>query len=380
MSRLESIEKILNSKLPSDLLKRFFESNHNRFLKYNREIKGKLVNKFNRLRSYQNLRYNIFFKMDRSKWIINYSSKEIPDYVSNILSLGERFALPINVNDSRDRLDTTLGIVKNFEASIYKFPEMCVDKIRAMVVNSLNRNLYRYKLLNYLDAHIHKEFIKCKKFLKNNDDIFVTKADKGQVTVVMDKSAYVDQMVKILDDDNTYRPVKNNPLRKITTRLDNLIKTWSENDIIDESTYRGLKCTNGNLPRCYGLPKIHKPGYPLRIVVSSVGSPLYEVAKFLHGILKESIKKPMSYTKDSWSFVNNINRKIIEPHEIFVSLDVTSLFTNIPRELVMQGIENRWTDIRMKTKLSLTQMISAIDMVLSSTSFVFNGRYYENLW
>jgi len=193
--------------------------------------------------------------MDKSKWIINYSSKEIPNYIKNILSLGERFALPINVNDSRDRLDTALGIVKNFEAFIFKFPEPCMDKLRAMVVNSLNRNLYRNKHFNYFDAHFNKEFIKCRNFLKNNDDIFVTKTDKGQVTVIMDKNAYVDQMLKILDDENTYRLVKNNPLRKITTRLDNLIKTWSENDIIDESTYRGLKCTNGNLPRCYGLRK-----------------------------------------------------------------------------------------------------------------------------
>jgi len=88
----------------------------------------------------------------------------------------------------------------------------------------------------------------------------------------------------------------------------------------------------------------------------------------------------MSYTKDSWSFVNNINRKIIEPHEIFVSLDVTFLFTNIPKELVMQGIENRWTDIQRNIKLNLTQMISAIDMVLCSTSFAFNGRYYEQIY
>jgi len=380
MLKVENIEKFLSSRLPCDLLKRFFESNCNRFQKYNREIKEKLVNKFNKIRSYQNTYYNNFFNMDKSKWIINYSSKEIPDYVKNILSLGERFALPINVNDSKDRLDTVLGIVKNFEASIFKFPEQCADKLRAMVVNSLNRNLYRDKHFNYFDAHIHKEFVKCKNFLKNNEDIFVTKADKGQVTVIMDKNAYVDQMLKILDDENTYRPVKNNPLRKITTRLDSLIKTWSENGIIDDCTYRGLKCTNGNLPRCYGLPKIHKPGYPLRIVVSSVGSPLYEVAKFLHGILKTSIKKPMSFTKDSWSFVKSINGKIIEPHEIFISLDVTSLFTNIPKELVIQGIENRWTDIQKNTKLNLTQMICAIDMVLSSTSFAFNGKYYEQIY
>jgi len=68
---------------------------------------------------------------------------------------------------------------------------------------------------------------------------------------------------------------------------------------------------------------------------------LYNVAKFLHDILSISIKKPKSHTKYSWFFVSNINKKIIEPHKILVSLDVTSLFTNIPKELVMQRIENR---------------------------------------
>jgi len=67
-----------------------------------------------------------------------------------------------------------------------------------------------------------------------------------------------------------------------------------KNGLIDDSTYRGLKCTNGNLLRCYGLPKIHKPGIPLRVVVSSVGSSLYNVARYLHGILITSIKNPNS--------------------------------------------------------------------------------------
>jgi len=163
--------------------------------------------------------------MDKSKWIINYSSKEIPNFVNNMLSLGERFALPINVNDSKDRLDTTLSIIKNFEASIFKFPVQIVDKLRAMVIKSLDRNFYRNKHVNYIDAHIHKEYVKCRNFLKNNDDILVTKADKGQVTVIMDRSAYNEQMLRILEDENTYRSLKNNPLRKITIRLDNLIKT-----------------------------------------------------------------------------------------------------------------------------------------------------------
>jgi len=38
----------------------------------------------------------------------------------------------------------------------------------------------------------------------------------------------------------------------------------------------------------YGLPKIHKPGFSLRVVVSSIGSPMYNVAKFLHDNLNTS--------------------------------------------------------------------------------------------
>jgi len=40
----------------------------------------------------------------------------------------------------------------------------------------------------------------------------------------MDKNAYVKQMEDILRDDSTYRLLKNNLLRKITTKLDGMIK------------------------------------------------------------------------------------------------------------------------------------------------------------
>jgi len=48
-------------------------------------------------------------------------------------------------------------------------------------------------------------------------------------------------------------------------------------------------------------------------------------------ILNSSIKKPISYVKDSWTFVNYMKGKNIQPDEILVSLDVTSLFTNLQR-------------------------------------------------
>jgi len=51
--------------------------------------------------------------MAKSKWI-----------------LGERFSLPTNVNDKRNRLDIAFGVIKNFEAASFKFPENLLDKLR----------------------------------------------------------------------------------------------------------------------------------------------------------------------------------------------------------------------------------------------------------
>jgi len=61
--------------------------------------------------------------------------------------------------------------------------------------------------------------------LKDNKDLFVTKADKGQVTVIMDKRTYIEKMNKTLDDDNTYKQIKKDPLRTITNKTNNLLKT-----------------------------------------------------------------------------------------------------------------------------------------------------------
>lgn len=97
-------------------------------------------------------------------------------------------------------------------------------------------------------------------------------------------------------------------------------------------------------------------------------------------MLCQSLKKPTSYVKDSWSFVKIIKHKKIYDNEILISLDVTSLFTNIPKELVIKGIQKRWHDISMYTSLSLPQFIYALELILNSTNFSFNGNFYEQIF
>ncbi|KAL6433498.1 hypothetical protein ACFW04_006541 [Cataglyphis niger] len=63
-----------------------------------------------------------------------------------------------------------------------------------------------------------------------------------------------------------------------------------------------------------------------------------------------------------------------------ISLDVTALFTNIPKELVLRAIEKRWNDIAPNTKFNLSQFLYAIEIILDSTNFSFNGKFYEQIF
>ncbi|XP_011869607.1 PREDICTED: uncharacterized protein LOC105562989, partial [Vollenhovia emeryi] len=325
-----NIETSLQNILPELLVADFFRSNKNRIEKHNHDLKLKLIRKFVSLKNRKSL--DAFLNADRSKWIINISDKQIPVEIKNFLSLGEGFGLPISQTQKRDRECSTLEIIKSFEVNCYKIPDEMIESTRSSLASSLHTFLNRSTHMNFMDKYFLIEFDRCKRFLRDNDDVFVTRADKGQVTVIMDRDDYNKRMTEMLNDQSTYKQVKKDPTKSLTSKLNSLIKTWRNEDIIDNQDYWRLNCTNGNLPRCYGLPKIHKAGFPLRVIVSSIGSP-YGLACFIHDILQQSIKKPCSHIKDSWTLANIIKGKKINTNDILISLDVTALFTNIPREL-----------------------------------------------
>ena len=57
----------------------------------------------------------------------------------------------------------------------------------------------------------------------------------------------------------------------------------------------------------YGLPKLHKPGEPLRSILSMVNAPQHEMAKWLAETLKPVVDKYSDHTvKDTFEFCANI--------------------------------------------------------------------------
>ena len=111
------------------------------------------------------------------------------------------------------------------------------------------------------------------------------KADKGNCFVVLDSSDYNNKMNALLNDRNTYELVSKSPFRRIERELNNRLSTLKNQQKICDSTYRKLRSTDAIPPAIRGSIKHHKEGNPLRPIVSSIDSALYNTSMFLTNIL-----------------------------------------------------------------------------------------------
>ena len=74
---------------------------------------------------------------------------------------------------------------------------------------------------------------------------------------------------------------------------------------LNEETYRRLYPTGAVSSKFYGLPKVHKPGIPLRPIVSSTGTATCNTAKELSRILKPLMGVPSIMSKTPGMLWNN---------------------------------------------------------------------------
>lgn len=183
-------------------------------------------------------------------------------------------------------------------------------------------------------SNLRKEEQIAFKSLRNNDEIVVLKADKGGAAVILDKEDYVSKMNEHLRC-GSYKKLNNNPIPKIMKEVRKTIVDSSLNDKLKKKLIPSCE----TIPRIYGLPKIHKEGVPLRPIVNTIGSPTYELAKYVARILRSLVGNTDSFIKDSQDFVNLIKNERLNPNDMIVSFDVVSLFTNIPLDEAIQVIK-----------------------------------------
>ena len=139
--------------------------------------------------------------------------------------------------------------------------------------------------------------------------------------------------------------------------------------------YCYLKPTDLPVPWFYGQPKMHKPGVPIRPIVSYSDSPLYNHNKYIDNILNAYVKVKTNNSKNSATLSKCIKNIPIEDDEIMVSFDVTSLYTNITMVDSLNIIKDYVNkDDQFARKRAL---INLVNLVLTTKWYTFNSQFYQ---
>ena len=117
-------------------------------------------------------------------------------------------------------------------------------------------------------------------FIQKNSELFITKADKGNVTVILKSFDYNEKILQLLNGNSTYKKVNYNPLKLMKKDTCKLLENWRIKGFSGKNlTKKDISINNIILPRIYGLPKIHKQNFPLRPVVSLINTPTYYICQ-----------------------------------------------------------------------------------------------------
>ena len=217
--------------------------------------------------------------------------------------------------------------------------------------------------------------------LPKNNDIVVKQADKGSGIVIQNRDDYIKEGIRQLTDTKFYKQVDHDLTTKHADMIKKVVSEMHENDEISDKTLRYLTTNCTRTAQFYMLPKIHKsltdpPGRP---IISGNDCPTEKISHMIDIILQPFVPNIRSYVKDTTDFIQKLSKISLDPDQdiILCTLDVTSLYTNIPHKEGIQAVKNLLTRERPTSfKPSNSNIIKLLEMVLTMNNFQFNYQNY----
>ena len=100
--------------------------------------------------------------------------------------------------------------------------------------------------------------------MKENGDIVIIEADRGNSTVVLDKADYEEKALDSLTR-HPFKAIQKDPTTRNENRVNDLLRSLLKKGAINEYTQVKLRVSakSSRTPMFYDRIKLHKPGYPL---------------------------------------------------------------------------------------------------------------------
>ena len=122
--------------------------------------------------------------------------------------------------------------------------------------------------------------------LMNNNSKVIRPADKGSGIVVMDTEEYI-KKVEGLQSNNTYKRQTANKLTTVNNKVKKLVKEMHSQGLIDDKLRQYMMPGSVQEDKVKANPKMHKPGAPIRTIISGIDHPTEKMAEVAESQLEE---------------------------------------------------------------------------------------------
>ena len=256
---------------------------------------------------------------------------------------------------------------------IAKEAEQSLEKIKSKII-SLYQGFRKNEPTNFTPAQ-RKELIS----LRQDEETIVKRSDKCKNLVIMDRSDYISKSESIV---NNYHISNKNPTTKLEEDTKTLMKKTLQNKIPDDYL-RKILPQHARTAEFYGLPKTHKPGNPLRPIVSACGDPLDKLSWFLQCILTQLLAFIPAHLTNTQSYLTRMKDAFptgLPPKSIVFSFDVSNLYGSIP---IQEGIDAVMQLIEVNLKkintfnITLNDIRTLLTHVLTNNYVRFNSKIFK---
>jgi len=181
-----------------------------------------------------------------------------------------------------------------------------------------------------------------------------------------------------VSNEKFYNPLSEPIVSSTATKVKAIVNTLLKEKRIDAVTRKWLNQGQNppRTPEFYTLAKIHKPVPVSRPIRSGSGGLTERIPSFVDSLL-QPIAKQQDSIKDTTHFINFIENTIIPDKAILATLDVCSLYTNIPQEegitVICQYYEEHY---QTKPPIRTSTLGELMRLILKENSLQFNGKHY----
>ncbi|CAF3432854.1 unnamed protein product [Rotaria socialis] len=327
---------------------------------------------------------------------LNLTSKQMSMFIKGlkyVIPCQSRFSRkPIEqiVNEQYQNIST---IVKNCLKDHY----IPITDIRAkqafQELKCLLSELYSKSIPRKLTIRAKREYKivrSIQQLLHCRTDIVIRRTDKSKVFYIGKAIDFERKSEEYMLKTEAYQEITNgrSPLSDILcavqTLLENLVRQKSLTP--KQRNQISPKLNQLELGHYHGLPKPHKPNTPLRPIIACINGPTTLISKFLNALLAPVFLTVVRET----TFINDIDviRKLetyvldglFQSTTKFIVIDVTDLYTMIPREgailALLRFLEENSNEGKIGS-LRIDSIMKLARLVLDNNCFVYNNKYYK---